>query len=373
MTETPRKVGIIGAGIPGLCTAVYARKCGYDVEIVEQHDSAGGLATSWRREDYTFETCLHWLVGARPDAPLYQQWREVFDIDKLTFVYPEEFVRLETEHGKCLSIYTNVDRLEAKLLRQAPQDTAEIRRFASAIRRFSSFPMSGPSVSWPREMLSQLRRLPYLPMLWKWSRLGIREYGKRFTHKMLKSYFDGALERLSLLALLMSLASMSERNAGYVVGGSQAIIRSILDRLEALGVRPRFKTRVEKILVKNDTAVGVQLAGGDTIAADWVISAADGHATIYDMLGGRYADARTHELYATMETFPSYLQVSLGVARDLSRQAGYVTRILDTPLTLDPDTRLSQVSFRIFHYDPTFAPPGKTAVTCFLPTRNFTF
>jgi phytoene dehydrogenase-like protein len=31
------------------------------------------------------------------------------------------------------------------------------------------------------------------------------------------------------------------------------------------------------------------------------------------------------------------------------------------------------VSFRFFHFDPTFAPPGKTAVTCFLPTRNFEF
>jgi phytoene dehydrogenase-like protein len=31
------------------------------------------------------------------------------------------------------------------------------------------------------------------------------------------------------------------------------------------------------------------------------------------------------------------------------------------------------VSFRFFHFDPTFAPSGKTAVTCFLPTRNFEY
>ena len=36
-------------------------------------------------------------------------------------------------------------------------------------------------------------------------------------------------------------------------------------------------------------------------------------------------------------------------------------------------TRLRQVSFRFFHYDPSFAPAGKTAVTCFLPTRNFQY
>ena len=31
------------------------------------------------------------------------------------------------------------------------------------------------------------------------------------------------------------------------------------------------------------------------------------------------------------------------------------------------------LQFRIFNYDPTFAPAGKTAVTCFIPTRNFEF
>jgi phytoene dehydrogenase-like protein len=91
------------------------------------------------------------------------------------------------------------------------------------------------------------------------------------------------------------------------------------------------------------------------------------------MLGGKYADASIVKLYDGLQTFPSYVQVSLGVARDLSQQAGYVTCVLDTPFTLDPETQLRQVAFRFFHFDPTFAPPGKTAVTCFLPTRNFAF
>ena len=50
-----------------------------------------------------------------------------------------------------------------------------------------------------------------------------------------------------------------------------------------------------------------------------------------------------------------------------------MTRLLDTPLRVDPNTEIRQVSFRFFHFDPTFAPGGKTAVTCFLPTRNFEY
>jgi hypothetical protein len=115
------------------------------------------------------------------------------------------------------------------------------------------------------------------------------------------------------------------------------------------------------------------MAGGETIAAYWVISAADGHATIYDLLGGTYTDKLTHEIYGTLTTFPPDPQVSLGVAQDLPQQVGYLTRLLDDPLTLDPKTHLRRISFPVLHFDPTFAPPGKATVTCVLPTYNFVF
>jgi phytoene dehydrogenase-like protein len=374
MTQDARKIVIIGAGIAGLCAAVYARRCGYEVELIEKHNAAGGLATSWRRGDYTFETCLHWLLGSNPDSAMYSRWAEVFDIGKLTFVNPEEFVRLETEHGERLRIYANLDRLESELLENAPQDTAEISRFVSAARRLASLELPDPTEGWPHSWLTLVRTLPYFSVLRYWSNLSSKEYGQRFTHPLLRSFFGGGeTGEMSALALVFSLAWMSQHNAGYAIGGSQAIIRLIVDKLLSLGGRLRLGANVEKILVKRDTAVGVQLASGETIAADWVISAADGHATVYDLLGGRYRDKITDETYSTRQTFPSYLQVSLGVARDLSQQAGYVTRLLDTPLKVDPHTQLRQISFRFFHFDPTFAPLGKTAVTCFLPTYNFEY
>src|SRR3974390_1884365 len=126
------KLLVIGGGIAGLCAAIYAQRCGYDVELLEQHDTPGGLATSWRRGPYTFETCLHWLLGSSPASPMYQRGCELFNIDRLRFIYPEEFVRIEASDGQALSIYTNVERMQDTLLRRSPQDAQAIRALAAS-------------------------------------------------------------------------------------------------------------------------------------------------------------------------------------------------------------------------------------------------
>lgn len=369
-----RSIVIVGGGIAGLCAGVYAQACGYRVEVIEQHSVAGGLATSWKRDGYTFENCLQWLVGSRPGGDLHAQWLEVLDIERLEFVEQEEFGRLEKENGETLSIFTNVDRLEGELLAKAPEDREEILHLTAAIRRFTGFPMPDPTAAWPRRILAFMRLAPRLPLMRRWASISGAEYGQRFKHELLRRFFsDGTMGQISTIALLFTLAWMNGRNAGYAVGGSKAIIDAIVERFQSLGGRLRLSTKVVEVLTANGSAVGVRLADGETIMADWVVSGADGHATIHELLGGKYRDRALDARFAKAQTFPSYLQVSLGVAQDLADQPGFVSRVLDAPLELDPGTTLDAIAFRIFNFDPTFAPPGKTAVTCFLPTYNFAY
>jgi phytoene dehydrogenase-like protein len=374
MSRNGKKIVIIGGGIAGLCSAVYALKCGYEVEVLEMHDMAGGLAMSWRRGPYTFETCLHWLVGSSPGGDFHSHWREVCDIERLTFIDPEEFVRIATESGDNLTIYTNVERLEAELLRRAPQDSAAIRDFTRSIRTLGKFRMLDPSGGIAENWRSLLHDIPVFRLLGKLSSMSGRQYGNRFADPLLRSFFStGDVGKMSSIAMVLSLAWMNNGNAGYCIGGSQALIRLIEERIAGLGGSIRYKAKVERILVENDTAKGVQIAGGETIQADWVISAADGHATIFDMLGGKYTDRNIQNIYEQRELFASYLQVSLGIGLDLRDQPPMLSLLLNSPLAVDPSTELGNLSFRFFHYDPTFAPPGKIAVTCLLPTRDFAY
>jgi len=371
MNTSGRKIAIIGGGIAGLCAGVYAQKCGYQVEVLEMSEMAGGLAASWRRHGYTFETCLHWFVGSKPGGEMHDQWMEVFDVEQLEFINPIEFVRIEAQGGETLRIPTDVSELEAEFLKRAPQDEPEIRRLTRAIRNLGKLRMPDPRKGWIGNLRTYVRDLPYLPTLLKFSKMTGKEYASRFSDRLIQSFFaSGEMEQMSAIALVISLAWMNAGNAGYSIGGSQAIIRLIQKKLQELGGEIRLGARAKRIVVEGDSATGVELTSGEFIPADWIISAADGHATIFELLEGRYADDLTKSQYATRRTFPSYLQVSLGVAMDLKQQPGMLSLLLDSPFYVDPGTELPHVSYRFFHYDPTFAPTGKTAVTCFLPTRN---
>jgi phytoene dehydrogenase-like protein len=313
-------------------------------------------------------------VGSRPGSEFHAEWKEIFDIDELTFIDPDVFVRIETEAGDQLTIYTDVDRLEHELMNHAPQDAVPIRALAHTIRSLRKFRIVDPSRGLAANWLNMLQDVPMFPLLSRLMKMSGTDYGSRFSDPLLRSFFStGDVGKLSAIAMVLSLAWMGTGSAGYCIGGSQAMIRLIKEKIASLGGKIRYRARVQRVIVENDTAVGVQLANGEIIHADWVVSAADGHATIFDLLGGQYIDPVMQKIYQQGESFASYLQVSLGVARDLRGEPPMITRVLRSPLVVDPETKTEHVGFRFFHFDPTFAPAGKTAVTTILPTRNFAY
>ncbi len=363
-----KRVLIIGGGIAGLCTGVYLQKNGFESEILEMHSIAGGLATAWKRAGYTFENCIHWLVGSKEGEELNATWKEVFDIGRLEF-YDAEIYQVIEKGDKKLVVYKDVDRMEQELLAQAPEDAAVIREFAGLVRKLSSFRFPSEDSLLPR-LVSLVRALPQLWRIRKYGKYTLAGYAERINNPLLKSFFASGLTELSFLAIPFSLAWMAKGNAGYPIGGSLRMIGLIEDQYRALGGSIRFDTRVERILVSSGRATGVVIEGGEEIAADIVVSAADGHATIFQFLEGKFLGGRIEKAYKGYKPFPSYVQVSLGVGADLRGEPEFLALLLDKDFVIDPETRQNFVSFRVFNFDPTMAPTGRTAVVCFLATYN---
>jgi phytoene dehydrogenase-like protein len=135
---------IIGAGFAGLAAGIYGRMNGYHTRIFEMHNQPGGLCASWKRNGYTFDGCIHWLVGSDPKSALSHLWNETGIAQGREFVYPEEYARFEGADGRTVVFHANVDALEKHLLELSPRDEKTIREFADGIRMCLSFDFPSP-------------------------------------------------------------------------------------------------------------------------------------------------------------------------------------------------------------------------------------
>jgi len=123
---------------------------------------------------------------------------------------------------------------------------------------------------------------------------------------------------MPMLAVLFTLASLHLKIAGYPLGGLLEFSRAIERRYLGLGGEIHYKSLVTRILVENDQAVGVWLADGIEYRSDIVISVADGHATIFNMLDGRYINDEIQGYYEKLPIFSPLTYIALWVAPVLS-------------------------------------------------------
>lgn len=371
-----RSIIIIGAGIAGLSTGCYGQMNGYRTQIFELHDKPGGLCTSWKRKGYTFDGCIHWLVGSSPGNAFHRVWEELGAIQGRDIVDHEEFFRIEGTDGKNLIIYTNIDQFEQHLRELSSTDTDIIKEFTDAARFFSNSEMP---LDKPRELYSPLDGLKmmfkmrrFMKPFIKWKKIPIREFASRFSDPFLREMIPLFMmidtSDFPMAAFLFTLAGMHKREAGYPIGGSLPFSQAIERRYLDLGGEINYKSRVEKILVENDHAVGIRLAGGTEYRADMVVSAADGHATIFDMLEGKYVNDKIRGYYDKLPIFQPLVQISLGVARDLSNEPHSIVYMLDKPVTIAGEER-KWLSVSHHCFDPTLAPQGKSVITILISSN----
>jgi len=363
---------IIGAGIAGLSAGCYGQMNGYRTQIFELHDKPGGLCTSWKRKGYTFDGCIHWLVGSKAGSNMNRVWQELGATQDRQMVDHEEFLRVEGPDGKAFIIYTDVDRLERHLKELAPADTKQIDELCRMIRRFTRLSESTDSGSgFLNKIVSALRMIPLMPAMIKYAKMSIQEFAARFTDPFLRQSFAAVFDMpdFPVIALMMTLAWMHMGDAGYPIGGSLEFARGIERRYLDLGGEIHYRSRVSKILVENDRAVGIRLTDGTEHRADTVISAADGHATIFDMLEGKYADDKVRGYYDEWPIFQPIIQVSLGVNRDLSDEPHMVLFPPDEPIVIAGEER-TQITLKHYCYDPTLAPEDKSVLALMFPSNH---
>lgn len=346
----------------------------YSTQIFEMHSMPGGECTSWQRKDYIFDGCIHWLCGVNPDKPLNRLWKEVGALINVPVVHYDVFVRIEDSSGKALNVYSDIGRFEEHLIDLSPQDKVLIQEMARAVRTSTKFLTS---INKPQELYNILdtiksffNALPFLPDLIKYGKISINRFAQKFQDPFLKMAFTRILPPESAATgLIGTLGYLHAKEAGYPIGGSLQFSKSIEKKYIELGGKIDYKSKIDKIIIMDGKAIGVKLANGEEHFADIVISAADGHATIYDMLEGKYINPKIDELYNNSSKYRTFtsLQVSLGIDCDLSDQPHFIKLNLDSPVSID-GLKFEYIPIKHYCYDRTLCSKGKSVITSLIDT-----
>lgn len=368
---------IIGAGLGGLSTGCYAQMNGYQTHLLEMHEIPGGCCTSWEKGKYTFDWCVSWLLGSGPGNEMHDVWREIGALDGKQVRHPEVFNIVTTANGESVRFYSDPDKLEQHLLVIAPEDEKHIRSFCKGLRQFIKclkvYPFLKPVglMKWHEKLRMLASFVPHFNLIRKTITELMTDYSEKFSSPVLKEAFNFILyekhPNFPVLPFYFQLAAHATHSAGVPEGGSLGLARSIEARFLKLGGKVSYNTKVEEILVENDTAIGVRLSNGEELYADIVISASDGFNTVMRMLKGKYLNDTYRKLYTESITqpemvFPGYFTLFLGLEKEFPEGEYCTTYVLPEELAkqlLGIRHASINVQFRNALY-PELCPKGTT-------------
>jgi phytoene dehydrogenase-like protein len=375
---------IIGAGIAGLAAGCYAQMNGYRTQIFEMHHQPGGLCTAWQRQGFVFDGCIHYLFGSGQGQPFYRLWEELGVVPQQQFFHHDELLRVSEPDGKTLIVYSNPDQLEQHLKELSPLDRQLISDFCAGIPAFTKFDLSmlqqQPKALMRLDDWVQLTRqmLPFLCPLSRWGNISAAEFARRFRDPFLRRAIPQMFgwESIPMMVGMSLLAYMHTKNAGFPLGGSLQFAERIADRYLELGGEIHYESQVEKILVENKKAIGIRLynneeyrtVGAQPTVGNRVISACDGHNTLFSLLDRQYIPRQIQRYYDGRLPIHSQLQISLGVNRDLSSEPHWTTHLLTKPVIIAGEERY-EIGVKHYCFDPSLAPLGKSVLIVMLTTN----
>ena len=393
-TPTPaptptNKVIIVGAGIAGLSAGIYAAQSGFDVTIYESHTIPGGFSTGWNRNGYFFEGGLHWLTGSHPKQPLYQLWQNVGAINSDTQIINHDPYFSYLYQGQLVCLYRNIDKLRQHWLEVSPADAKAINTLCHQIKTFAKISMpimdiKGVKISKaakavkaadkgasPLSMLPAL--IPALPKMRALNRITAAQYASRFTHPALRGILQNVVgAQFNATSLLFTLATFASGDGGYPQGGSVAMTARMAQRFCNLGGTIHYASPVQRVIVENGVATGIQLKGDpQPQLANAVIVTQDILAAKDQLFDPPLNEPWLQQMQQRCQPL-TCVYFSLGVKANLSHLPPYLFLPLDEPLSFGGQTT-STLWVCQYSQFKEYAPPGCTALITTLDGDSYDF
>jgi len=360
-------VVVIGAGMGGLTAAAYLAKNGFPVTVIEQHDTAGGYATSFDRAggEFVFEVSPHYTVGVA------QYLEECGIKEKVELVTLPEFLRVVTPDYDLIFPQQNPKEIISILSEKFPQEAEGIRGLMGQLMN----------------LLQELRKpidpktiSSTHPVMWSMSNQTAAQFMDKYLQDpKLKTILFALGPGLGLPPSKLPALAYGGATAAYMVlgkvkikGRPKDLSDTFIDVIQKHGGRIILKTEVEGILTKEGTVVGVKAADGNTYTAKAVVSNASAPATFEKMLSPGVVPDNYMAKLRTYRPSISSIKVWLGLKQEIrGKIKGYQISISDS-YDLEASYKaylaadVSKGPFAVFVYDnvyPGYSKPGKSSVS----------
>ncbi len=365
-----KSIVIIGGGIAGLTTGIFAQINGFQSTILEKHHTIGGECTGWDRQGYHIDGCIHWLLGTKEGSPLRRLWNFVGAMKGIEIYHPESFLAFEHQ-DVTVHFYRDLNRLKSSWLEISPEDSDLIEEMCKHIKTLQNFefpvgkPVDMMNIS---EKVKQMLSMKDVGPIWhKYSKISIKDYAAGFKHPALRSAIQSFIPEgdYSAVSLLFPLGTFTGNQSSIPFGGSKALALRMAERYKSLGGIIKTSCEAIDLDINNGQVSKVLCRQGITHKADYYIAACDAYVLYHKLLKDKYDDAKFKLRYDNPQEYP--------LASDIYVGLGYQGLMEDIPRTLRfpvQSVAISQNAKPIEHlqmthyaYERDFAPEGHTVIT----------
>ena len=294
------RVAVIGSGLGGLSTACVLAARGYDVEVFEKNAWLGGKAAVLEEAGFRFDMGPTILIQPSVLRRIFAEAGRELD-DYVTMVRLDPQWRCFFEDGQVLDLTDDLEAMRvtldkvkagmgaryAEFLEMSEQLHGISDRFffwRSIGSMMDTFDIGG---AFDLKVLKDVMRM----------RLGktvagvIREYvDDKNVAQMLDHFvqYVGSSPDASP-AILCAIGHMQmEEGIWYPIGGTRAVPEVLVKLARELGVRFHVNADVERVIVEDGKAMGIEV-GGQRCEFDAVVSNSDAVRTHRELIGGAVA------------------------------------------------------------------------------------
>ncbi|OFW04873.1 MAG: amine oxidase [Acidobacteria bacterium RIFCSPLOWO2_02_FULL_67_36] len=399
---------VIGGGHNGLVNAAYLARAGRKVLVLERRHVLGGAAvTEEIHPGFKYSVCSYVVSLLRPDIirelDLPRHGLEILPLDGTFTPMPDgNHLWRVNDHARTRREIMRHSRVDAEAYDEYGRAMVEMGRF---VKPMLDMTPPDPTSLDPRGLMDLLflgRRFQALSEDDKYNQIQLMTMSavdfldQWFETDVLKATmsasgiigtFLGVRSPGTAYVLLhhyMGEIDGAFRSWGLSRGGTGAISNAIASAAREAGAEIRTRTPVSKIIVKEGTAVGVVLEGGDYLTATVIASSVDPHLTFLKMVGAEhlpdeFADevrrykfrGSSGKVNLSLDALPDFTAMPgpgahLRGAISISPSVEYMERAYD-------EAKYGRYSRRPYIdvvipslTDPSVAPPGKHVMSCFV-------